>query len=90
MEVSVYPNPFKDHIQVSVVSKTANLKECSLQLYDMMANKVAEFDLPVKGHKEISELINTTSVAPGTYIYRIVNDGKPMYDGKLISVPNTN
>lgn len=90
LEVSVYPNPFKDHIQVSVVSKSANFKKCSLQLYDMMANKVAEFDLSVKGHKEISELINTTSVAPGTYIYRIVNDGKPMYDGKLISVPNTN
>ena len=88
LSVSVSPNPFRENLKVNVVSKVANLKKCSIQLFDMMANKVAEFDLTVKGKKEISEMINTTSVAPGTYIYRIVNDGKPIYDGKLICVPS--
>ena len=54
----------------------------------MMANRVAEFDLHVKGKKEISEVINTTNVSPGTYIYRIVSDGRPIYDGKLIALPS--
>ncbi len=88
LSVSVSPNPFRENLKVNVVSKAANLKKCSLQLFDLMANKVAEFDLPVKGKREIAEMINTTNVAPGTYIYRIVNDGKPIYDGKLISVPS--
>ncbi|HWY38411.1 MAG TPA: T9SS type A sorting domain-containing protein [Bacteroidia bacterium] len=87
LSVSVSPNPFRENLKVSVLSKAANLKRCSLQLFDMMANRVAEFDLTVKGKREISEVINTTSVAPGTYIYRIVNDGKPIYDGKLIALP---
>src|SRR6185437_9618356 len=88
LDVSVFPNPFKDKLNVSVLSKTANLKNCTIQLYDMMVNKVAEYELPVKGKKQISEVLNTASIAPGTYIYRIMNDGKLMYDGKLISLPN--
>jgi hypothetical protein len=53
----------------------------------MMANKVVEFDLLVKDKKEISEVVNTSGVIPGTYIYRLTNDGKPIYDGKLICLP---
>ena len=87
LDVNVFPNPFKDNLNVSVVSKTTSLKKCSIQLYDMMANEVAEFDLSVKGNKEISESINTKQIAPGTYIYRIINNGKPIYDGKIISLP---
>lgn len=87
LEVTVSPNPFKENLKVSVYTKEANLKKCSIQFFDMMANKVVEFDLSVKGKKEISEVINTSSVAPGTYIYRLVNDGKPFYDGKLICLP---
>ncbi len=87
LSVNISPNPFKENLKVNVVSKTASLKKCSIQFFDMMANKVAEFDLTVKGNKEISETINTTNIIPGAYIYRIVNDGKPVYDGKLISVP---
>jgi hypothetical protein len=88
LDVSVFPNPFKDKLNVTVLSKTANLKNCTIQLYDMMVNKVAEYDLPVRGKKQISEVINTANIAPGTYIYRIMNDGKLMYDGKLIALPN--
>ena len=88
LDVSVFPNPFKDKLNVNVLSKTANLKNCTIQLYDMMVNKVAEYELPVKGKKQISEVLNTASIAPGTYIYRIMNDGKLMYDGKLIALPN--
>ncbi len=87
LAVNVFPNPFKESLTVDVTAKTIVLKKCSIQLYDMMANKIAEFDLPVKGGKTISETVNTAHIAPGTYIYRIVNDGKPIYDGKLISVP---
>ena len=87
MDVSIFPNPFKESIQVQVKSKNPVLKECTLQLYDIMANKVAEFDLPVKEQKEISETLSTKNVAPGTYIYRIMSEGKLMYDGKLIALP---
>jgi hypothetical protein len=86
-QISVTPNPFRDNFKVSVQSKAANLKNCSIQLFDMMANKVVEFDLLVKDKKEISEVVNTSGVIPGTYIYRLTNDGKPIYDGKLICLP---
>ena len=85
--VSLSPNPFRENLNVSVVSKAAVLKNCSIHFFDMMANEVAEFDLTVKEKMEISELINTTGLDPGSYIYRIVSDGKPIYDGKLIALP---
>jgi hypothetical protein len=88
MSVNIFPNPFKENITVNVTTKAATLKKCSIQFFDIMANKVAEFDLPVKGKKEISETVNTSQIAPGTYIYRIISDGKPIYDGRLISLPN--
>jgi len=87
LSVNVSPNPFKENLKINILSKTATLKKCTIQFYDLMANKVAEFDLNVNGSKEISQVINTTNLAPGTYIYRVVNDGKPIYDGKLISLP---
>lgn len=88
VDVSLYPNPFKESLTVNLNTKAANLKKCSLQLFDVMANKVAEFDLPTLTSGQIAATINTRQVAPGSYIYRIVNDGKPIYDGKLISLPN--
>jgi hypothetical protein len=87
VDVSLYPNPFKDNLTVSLNTKAANLKKCSLQLFDVMANKVAEFDLPTLSSSQITATINTKQVAPGSYIYRIINDGKPIYDGKIISLP---
>jgi len=90
LSVNIFPNPFKEKINVNIISKTTILKKCSIQFFDMMANKVAEFDLTVKGNKEISELVNTSNISPGTYIYRLINDGKPIYDGKLICLPNIN
>jgi hypothetical protein len=90
LDVNIFPNPFTDNINVNLTSKTSTLKNCSIQFFDILANKVAEFDLKVKGKKEISETVNTTQIAPGTYIYRIISDGKPIYDGRIISLPTTN
>ncbi|HKC67145.1 MAG TPA: T9SS type A sorting domain-containing protein [Bacteroidia bacterium] len=90
VDVNIFPNPFKDNLTVNLTTKTANLKKCSIQLFDIMANKVAEYDLPVSNKKQIAETISTKQIAPGTYIYRIINDGKPIYDGKLIALPNDN
>ncbi|HTA60940.1 MAG TPA: T9SS type A sorting domain-containing protein [Bacteroidia bacterium] len=90
LDVTLFPNPFKDNLTINLTSKAANLKKCSIQFFDIMANKVAEFDLPVKGKKQIAETVNTTQIAPGTYIYRIISDGKPIYDGRIISLPNNN
>jgi|ERR1700757_678187 len=88
MDVNIFPNPFKDNITVNLTTKTANLKNCSIQLFDVMANKVAEFDLKVKNKNQIAQTINTSQVAAGSYIYRIISDGKPIYDGRIIALPN--
>ncbi|HXD91581.1 MAG TPA: T9SS type A sorting domain-containing protein [Bacteroidia bacterium] len=88
MDVSIFPNPFKDNITVNLTTKAANLKNCSIQFFDVMANKVAEFDLKTKSKSQIAETINTSQIAAGSYIYRIISDGKPIYDGRIISLPS--
>lgn len=83
LSVNVSPNPFKDNIQVNVFSKLNNLGKCSIQLFNTNASLVADYKLSVMNHNRISETINT-NLPSGSYIYRIINNGKPVYDGKLI------
>jgi hypothetical protein len=83
LSVNISPNPFQENIQVEVLSKLNNLQKCSIQFFNSNASLVAENKLSVLNHNKISETINTKLIS-GTYIYRIINNGKLIYDGKLI------
>ena len=83
LSVYVSPNPFQENIQVEVFSNLNNLQKCSIQFFNSNASLVTENKLSVQNHNKISETIKT-NLPFGTYIYRIINNGKLIYDGKLI------
>jgi Secretion system C-terminal sorting domain len=83
LSVQVTPNPFVDYLNVTIESKEVLLNHTALQLYNSMGNKVNEYILHATNKKEVHEKIQIGALPQGVYIYRIVNDGKLLYDGKL-------
>jgi len=71
-------------VAVNVNSKVEILENCCLQLFDVYGNCIKEFDLPVLRNKNISDTIELKNMAKGVYIYRILNGGKDIYNGKLV------
>ena len=82
--VSLFPNPAHTKVTVNVVSKTEALQNCSLQLFDAKADCIGTFDLPLSDARTISQSLDISSLPPGTYIYKIISKGSPVYDGKLL------
>jgi len=78
------PNPAHDKVTVSVNSQHASIGNCSMQLFDVHANCFRTFKLTVNGNKTVSETIDLQNLAAGIYIYKILNLGKGIYDGKLV------
>jgi len=84
LKVSLAPNPAHNTVMVNVVSKINILENCNLQLFDFQANCVRVYNLPVSGNNSISETLDLQNLPSGVYIYRILNKGKGIYDGKLV------
>ncbi len=84
LTVSLYPNPAKSRVVVNVISKNETLENCTLQLYDVHAGCIKIFNLPVTENKNISETLDLKNIPAGVYIYKILNEGKLIYDGKLV------
>lgn len=84
LSVNIGPNPAQNKIWVQVNSKLVLNGNCSLQLFDMHGNCEKVFDLPVSGNKNISETLDLINMAKGIHIYRIMNNGRGIYDGKLV------
>jgi hypothetical protein len=84
LNVLLSPNPAHNTVTVNVVSITKILENCSLQLFDVHSNCVNTFPLPVSGKSSITETLNVQHLAAGVYIYKLLNNGKPIYDGKLV------
>jgi hypothetical protein len=85
LTVSLSPNPAHGKVTVNVTSKIELLKNCRLKLFDIHANLIKEFQLPVAGNnKNILKTIDIDNIAKGIYIYRVLNNGKGIYDGKLV------
>jgi hypothetical protein len=85
LTVSLSPNPAHGKVAVNVISNVESFNNCSLQFFDLHANLTREFQLQVAGkNKDISEIIDLQNIAKGIYIYRIMNNGKGIYDGKVV------
>ncbi len=83
LSVSISPNPSSGKFVVNISSKKNNLSDSRLELYNPMATRLAEYKLPVNAPNSISTTVNA-NVPPGAYIYRITNNGIPVYHGKII------
>lgn len=84
LSVNLAPNPAHSKVTVNITSKDALLDNCSLKLFDIHANCLKVFQLPATGNKNISESLDLQNIVPGVYIYKIQNNGKTIYDGKLV------
>ncbi len=84
LTVNIGPNPSQDKLWVNVNSKLVLNGNCSLQLFDIQGNCFSVFELPVSGNKIISEILDLKNITKGMYIYKIMNNGKGIYDGKLV------
>jgi len=84
LSVNLAPNPAHNKVTVNITSKDALIDNCSMKLFDIHANCLKIFQLPATGNKNISESLDLQNIVPGVYIYKIQNNGKTIYDGKLV------
>ena len=84
LTVNIFPNIFTTNTQLTVRTKDPILGTCSFELYSSDGNKVNEMSLPITNKNEIYYTIHRGNLPSGFYIYRIKNNNKLMYDGKLI------
>lgn len=84
LTILLAPNPAHSKVKVNVSSKDRILENCSLQLFDIHSNSVKAFPLPVTGKTIITETLDLQNLAAGVYIYKLLNKGKTIYDGKLV------
>ena len=83
LSVTVSPNPFINKIGIKAVLKKENFSNCYFQLYDVYANKVVDIPLSQIDKREINTTIDIPELHKGIYIFRIMNNGELIYDGKL-------
>jgi len=84
LEVTVGPNPCTSSTRFQVTSTLSNLGTCSLVLYDMLGEIVREVPVPVTGTNTIDYTLVKDDLKAGIYIYRLKNNGAPLYEGKLM------
>jgi hypothetical protein len=81
--VSVGPNPFNTSTRFQVTTTLNNFGTCSLVLYDMLGEEVKNVPVPVMGNT-IDYTLLKDDLKTGVYIYRLKNNGAPLYEGKLV------
>jgi hypothetical protein len=84
LNVSVGPNPFISTTQFKVSAPLNNLGTCSLVLFDVMGRQVKEMPVPVTDHNTIDYTLVRGDLVAGIYMYRLKNDGAPLYEGKIV------
>ncbi len=80
--VQVYPNPSLGSEAVTIAFTTTVSTEITIELYDLLGNKVQTL---MDGNAEAGEqriVVNTASLASGMYVYRI-KAGEQLHSGKL-------
>lgn len=82
-ELIAFPNPFRDRIYFDL--QLLNDSEVQLEIYDITGAKIATVynGTMVSDFQYRFEYVPENSNA-GTYIYRLMIDGKELYGGKLI------
>lgn len=76
--IKVYPNPFKNHVTIEIEQENYNTIE--FKLYNMMGQRIYH----MATSQNLFE-IHPQNLSSGTYLYRIIVDGKPLNSGKLVT-----
>jgi hypothetical protein len=75
-EVLVFPNPGNNYLKVRIA---VQVKQCTIELYDMNGKRLLSEQIQGQWGE-----MNTSSLIPGTYIYRIYNDEGLFESGKWV------
>lgn len=84
LSVDIVPSVFSKSAVIKVKSSKNDLSECRFEVYAIDGSKVKEIELPVMGNSEINCTFFRDNLPAGIYIYRIINNNKLLYDGKLV------
>lgn len=82
--VSVTPSVFTESTIFRLVSDHGMFGKCRLELYSMSGIRVTEQEIPCENSKEVNYPFHRNGLADGTYIFRILNCGSILYEGKII------
>jgi hypothetical protein len=81
--LKAYPNPFTDHIYFDIQLMTNS--KVRLEIYDVTGTKLATvFDYDVVAYDNYQVEYTPKNVSNGILFYRLIVDGLPMFNGKLI------
>jgi hypothetical protein len=75
------PNPFTNETIIKY-QVPATVSDASMVVYDIVGKKIVTYPLSVNGESSLK--ITSGDLAPGTYIYSIVGDGKVMESRRMI------
>ena len=78
MNIAVYPNPANDEV-VFKTSSSEGVKNYHVEMYNIAGQEVRSFQL-----YPYQVTINTSDLARGIYIYKIVNNDSVLQSGKII------
>ncbi len=81
--LKAYPNPFTDHIYFDIQLMTNS--KVQLEIYDVTGTKLATvFNNDVVAFNNCQVEYTPKNVSNGILFYRLIVDGLPMFNGKLI------
>ncbi|MCF8388993.1 MAG: T9SS type A sorting domain-containing protein, partial [Bacteroidales bacterium] len=69
-EISVYPNPFQDHLEIRIDSD--KILRCSIEIFDIVGNRVMSYEAGIK-NKFVK---NTSALKTGIYFIRVHSENE--------------
>jgi hypothetical protein len=83
-QVTVSPSIFTESAVFHITSIHEMFGKCRLELYSMSGDKMRDLSLPVSGSREVTYTFHRDGLSSGMYIYRILNNGEILYEGKVV------
>jgi hypothetical protein len=84
LDVSMGPNPFSVSTEFQLNSKSHNLNNVTLTLFDMLGQELVTNKIPVIGNSQIDYILEKGDLKPGIYFYRFRNNGPILYEGRFV------
>lgn len=81
----VYPNPMTEYSLISLSPAMKNAGSVHFELYDVVGKKI--MDTQLSRLSSVAENVfrfEKGNLVPGTYFYRLINNGEKMSEGKLV------
>lgn len=83
-KVSLKPNPLVKNTSISFFQIWGEQKELWLDLYSMLGTKISSTRFPPLAEGETSLNLEREGLSEGIYFCRILSDGIPIWEGKLV------